>query len=77
MTAEELLNKTFLIDYAVSDAINEFEGDDDVETDPYHFIDRIEAWLTENPGDDADNLAQKWLEEEGYELIRERIHYFG
>ena len=77
MNAEELLDKTFFIDYAISDAINEFEGDDDVETDAYHFLDRIEAWLTKNPGDDADELTQKWLEDEGYELIRERIHYFG
>lgn len=80
MTAEELLEKTFLIDYAVSDAINEFEGDDEVETDPYHFVDRIDAWLAKNQFDytyDAEDLAQKWLEDEGYELIKERIHYLG
>ena len=81
MNGEELLKLSFFIDYAVEDAINEFfeETDEDVDTDPYHFVHIITEWLEKNQGDetDPDILAQKWLDDEGYERIRERIKYFG
>lgn len=80
MDGETLLNSTYLIDYAVEDAKNEFADDDcDFDTDPYHFVDRITEWLDKNQGscDDCDVLAQRWLDDEGYNRIRERIRYFG
>lgn len=79
ITAEELLDSTFFIDYAVEDIKNKFEDSDDIETDPYHFVDKIQDWLdrTEPDTDDLDAVAQKWLEDEGYDLIEDRIHYFG
>ena len=79
ITGEDLLNGSPLIDYAVADVILEFDCDDDVETESWHFEYRITEWLKENQGDctDCDTLAQKWLDDEGYERIRERIKYFG
>lgn len=81
MNAEKLLDRSFLIDYAIQDTMNEVseEYDDYCETDPYHFVDRIDEWLKQNCDEslDCDELSQKWLEDEGYDLIRERIRYFG
>lgn len=80
MDGETLLNSTPLIDAAVEDIINEFYDDGfEVETEAYHFVYRITDWLEKNQGDetDPDILAQKWLDDEGYDAIRDRIHYFG
>lgn len=79
ITAEDLLNKSPLIEYAVYEAILEFDSDDDVETESWHFEYSIDEWLKDNQGEetDYDVLAQKWLDEIGYDRIRERIHYFG
>ena len=79
ITGEDLVNKSPLIDYAVHETILEFDCDDDVDTDSWHFVDRITEWLEKNQGDctDYDTLAQKWLDEEGYDRIRERIKYLG
>lgn len=77
MTTEKLKADWLMDNSSMDDAIG------DTGINPEIFKDRIQAYLDEqyalhdNPFENENEATEYWLEEEGYELIRERIHYFG
>ena len=88
MTGEYLLSVSPLIADTVQALVDEFvavRGDDpsDYETDAYHFVDMLDAWLEENRDFveyyilDPDLIAKQWIHENGKRMIRERIQYLG
>lgn len=85
--ADTVLEGTTLIQGALDEAISEFiennKKDDDSDyiesdfsgLDGWDFESDLDNWLEDNQGDetDEDTLAEKWLEEVGYDIIHETV----